>query len=65
MSHRELIKFERERLAEKRLMKQQNLAPLTYEGMKKRTMQEIFLDEMERVMPWESLVKTIRRVGWK
>ena len=36
-------------------MKQQSLASLTYEWMKKRTKREIFLNEMERVMPWERL----------
>jgi IS5 family transposase len=36
-------------------MKQQSLASLTYEGMKKRTKREKFLQEMNRVVPWERL----------
>lgn len=36
-------------------MKQQSLASLTYEVMKKRTKREVFLNEMERVVPWERL----------
>jgi transposase, IS5 family len=40
-------------------MKQQSLASLTYEGMKKRTKREKFLNEMERVVPWERLLKLI------
>jgi transposase, IS5 family len=40
-------------------MKQQSLASLTYEGMKKRTKRERFLDEMERVVPWDRLLKLI------
>lgn len=36
-------------------MKQQSLASLTYEGMKKRTKREKFLNEMEHVVPWERL----------
>jgi hypothetical protein len=34
-------------------MKQQSLVSLTYEGMKKRTKREKFLNEMEQVVPWE------------
>jgi transposase, IS5 family len=48
-------------------MKQQSLATLTYEGMKKRTKSEQFLKEMEQVVPWERLEKLIEphypRVG--
>jgi IS5 family transposase len=48
-------------------MKQQSLASLTYEGMKKRTKREKFLKEMEQVVPWERLEKLIEpyypRVG--
>lgn len=40
-------------------MKQQSLASLTYEGMKKRTKREKFLSEMEQVIPWERLLKLI------
>ena len=40
-------------------MKQQSLASLTYEGMKKRTKRERFLNEMERVVSWERLLKLI------
>ena len=40
-------------------MKQQSLASLTYEGMKKRTKREKFLQEMERVVPWERLERLI------
>lgn len=40
-------------------MKQQSLASLTYEGMKKRTKREKFLNEMDRVVPWERLEKLI------
>lgn len=36
-------------------MKQQSLASLTYEGVKKRTKREKFLNEMARVVPWERL----------
>ncbi len=48
-------------------MKQQSLASLTYEGMKKRTKREKFLKEMEQVVPWDRLEKVIEphypRVG--
>lgn len=48
-------------------MKQQSLASLTYEGMKKRTKREKFLNEMEQVVPWERLEVLIKphypRVG--
>ncbi len=48
-------------------MKQQSLASLTYEGMKKRTKREKFLNEMEQVVPWERLEQLIEphypRVG--
>jgi transposase, IS5 family len=40
-------------------MKQQSLASLTYEGMKKRTKRGKFLSEMEQVIPWERLLKLI------
>jgi transposase, IS5 family len=40
-------------------MKLQSLASLTYEGMKKRTKREKFLNEMEQVVPWERLEKLI------
>ena len=40
-------------------MKQQSLASLTYEGMKKRTKRERFLNEMERVVPWGRLLGLI------
>lgn len=40
-------------------MKQQSLASLTYEGMKKRTKREKFLNEMARVVPWERLEKLV------
>jgi transposase, IS5 family len=40
-------------------MKQQSLASLTYEGMKKRTKREKFLNEMERVVPWDRLLELI------
>lgn len=40
-------------------MKQQSLASLTYEGMKKRTKREKFLKEMEQAVPWERLEKLI------
>ena len=40
-------------------MKQQSLASLTYEGMKKRTKREKFLNEMERVVSWKRLLKLI------
>lgn len=40
-------------------MKQQSLASLTYEGMKKRTKRERFLNEMEQVVPWERLLGLI------
>lgn len=36
-------------------MKQQGLAPLAYEGMKKRTKREKFLNEMGQVVPWIGL----------
>jgi len=48
-------------------MKQQSLATLTYEGMRKRTKREKFLKEMEQVVPWERLEQLIEpyypRVG--
>lgn len=48
-------------------MKQQSLASLTYEGMKKRTKREKFLNEMEQVVPWARLEQLIEphypRVG--
>jgi transposase, IS5 family len=37
-------------------MKQESLASLTYEGIKKRTQREKFLKEMEQVVPWEKLI---------
>ena len=40
-------------------MKQQSLASLTYEGMKKRTKREKFLNEMEQVVPWDRLLGLI------
>jgi transposase, IS5 family len=40
-------------------MKQQSLASMTYEGMKKRTKREKFLQEMNRVVPWERLERLI------
>jgi len=40
-------------------MKQQSLASLTYEGMKKGTKREKFLKEMEQVVPWDRLEKLI------
>lgn len=36
-------------------MKQQSLASLTYEALKNCTKRETFLNQMERVMPWERL----------
>uniref|UniRef100_UPI00398A4006 transposase n=1 Tax=Methyloglobulus sp. TaxID=2518622 RepID=UPI00398A4006 len=41
-------------------MKQQSLAPLTYEGMKKRTKREKFLNEMDKVVPWERWLQLVR-----
>ena len=41
-------------------MKQQSLASLTYEWMKKCTKREKFLNEMEQVVLWERLLKLIR-----
>ena len=49
-------------------MKQQSLASLTYEGMKKRTKREKFLKEMEQVVPWDRLEKLIESPlsqGWE
>lgn len=40
-------------------MKQQSLASLTYEGMKKRTKREKFLQEMARVVPWGRLERLV------
>ena len=40
-------------------MKQQSLASLTYEGMKKRTKRKKFLNEMVKVVPWERLLKLV------
>lgn len=40
-------------------MKQQSLASLTYERIKKRTKKEKFLKEMEQVVPWERLERLI------
>jgi transposase, IS5 family len=40
-------------------MKQQSLASLTYEGMKKHAKRERFLNEMGRVVPLDRLEKLI------
>jgi hypothetical protein len=52
-----LIKFSLAKIAGKLPMKQQSLASLAYEAMKKRTKREKFLKEMEQVLPWEKLIE--------
>ncbi len=42
-------------------MKQKGFADLSYEYKKKRTRREIFLSEMEEILPWRELMKPIRR----
>ena len=38
-------------------MKQKGFADLSYEYKKKRTRKEIFLSEMEAILPWRELMK--------
>ena len=40
-------------------MKQQSFASVAWETKRKKTRREIFLEEMERVVPWAELVKRI------
>lgn len=40
-------------------MSQISFADAEYEGKRKKTRREIFLDEMELVVPWKALLKTI------
>ena len=40
-------------------MKQQTFASLAYEGKKRKTRRERFLNEMEQVVPWEKLIAVI------
>jgi IS5 family transposase len=41
-------------------MKSLSFASLAYEQKKKKTRREQFLEEMDKVIPWESMVKTIK-----
>ena len=43
-------------------MKQPSFASIAYDNKKKKTKKEIFLDEMNRVMPWEKLLAPILEV---
>lgn len=43
-------------------MKQISFASLAYENKRKKTRKEIFLAEMERVVPWTRLIKLVKRV---
>jgi IS5 family transposase len=43
-------------------MKQQTFASLAYDNKKKKTRKEIFLEEMDRVLPWEELLAPILKV---
>ncbi len=38
-----------------------SFASLAYDSKKKRTRREEFLEEMDRVIPWEELLKTVRK----
>ena len=40
-------------------MKQQSFASMAWETKRKKTRREVFLEEMERVVPWAELVKRI------
>ena len=40
-------------------MKQKTFASMEHEGKKKQTKRELFLNEMERVIPWEALQTVI------
>jgi IS5 family transposase len=41
-------------------MKPKTFASLAYDSKKKKTRREQFLDEMDRVIPWEAMLQTIR-----
>ncbi len=43
-------------------MQQQTFAEVTFEQYRKPTRRERFLDEMNRVVPWEELVRVIEPV---
>ena len=43
-------------------MKQISFADAEYAGKRKKTRREVFLDEMEQVVPWKALLKVIERV---
>jgi len=40
-------------------MKQISFADAEYAGKRKKTRREVFLDEMEQVVPWKALLKVI------
>ena len=40
-------------------MKQQSFASVAWETKRKKTRREVFLEEMEQVVPWTELVKRI------
>ena len=40
-------------------MKQISFADAEYAGKRKKTRREVFLDEMEQVVPWKALLKLI------
>lgn len=40
-------------------MKQKSLAQLTYEGIKKRTNRQRFINKMEQLVSWELLIRLI------
>lgn len=42
-------------------MKQKGFSELEYEAKKKRTRKEIFLSEMDEIVPWRELVKPLRK----
>src|SRR5882762_8043008 len=42
-------------------MSQPTFAALAYANKKKKTRREIFLEEMEQVVPWAQLLKVIKR----
>jgi len=42
-------------------MQEATFASLAYNNKKKMTRREKFLEEMERVIPWEELLKIVRK----
>jgi IS5 family transposase len=45
-------------------MKQMTFADAEYAGKRKQTRKELFLIEMDRVVPWKGLISLDYAIGW-